>query len=64
MFLETKEVSRVFKESVKCVSRKLHKNVSRVFQGGFNEVKEAKEAKKAKKTNKAKKQQKMQKVQK
>ena len=38
MFLETKEVSRVFKESVNCVSRKFQENVSRVFQEGFKEV--------------------------
>ena len=38
MFLETKEVSRVFKESVKCVSRKFQVKFSRVFQECFNEV--------------------------
>ena len=36
MFLETKEVSRVFKESVKCVSRKFQ--VSRMYQESLNEV--------------------------
>ena len=35
MFLDTKEVSKVFKESVKCVSRKFQKTV---FQLCFNEV--------------------------
>ena len=38
MFLETNEVSRVFKESIKCVSRKFKYQVSRVFLEFFNEV--------------------------
>ena len=38
MFLETNEVSRVFKESIKCVSRKFKEQVSMVFLECFNEV--------------------------
>ena len=38
MFLETKEVSRAFKESIKCVSRKFQYQVSKVFQECFKNV--------------------------